>query len=170
MDTHRIILILLALVVNVIIINYVQKLEDKKFDEQFKKEYSDQAMENYVRGKVNKNIRAGKAPYEDLPTSYLIVGEHAKDKAKKKLAEIKIEHIKLEPSYIDYRLSLKDSEPRITLEEHMAKTAPREADPLGITALKGAKNFKRTFDTANKKFNLNSPNGVSGLLGEYDAN
>jgi hypothetical protein len=32
MDTHRIILILLALVVNVIIINYVQKLEDKKCD------------------------------------------------------------------------------------------------------------------------------------------
>ena len=132
--------------------NQKKKLEDKKFDEQFKKDYSDQAMENYVRGKVNKNIRAGKAPYEDLPTSYLIVGEHAKDKAKKKLAEIKIEHIKLEPSYIDYRLSLKDSEPRITLEEHMAKTAPREIDPPGITALEGAKNFRNIVDLTDQKF------------------
>ena len=87
-----------------------------------------------------------------MPTSYLIVGELAKDKAKKKLAEIKIEHIKLEPSYIDYRLSLKDSEPRITLEEHMAKTAPREIDPPGITALEGAKNFRNIVDLTDQKF------------------
>jgi len=75
-------------------------LEDKKFDEQFKKDYSDQAMENYVRGKVNKNIRAGKAPYEDLPTSYLIVGEHAKDKAKAKLKAIQTQ-AKMNPEIQD---------------------------------------------------------------------
>ena len=125
-------------------------------------------MEKYVRGKVNKNIRAGKAPYEDLPTSYLIVGEHAKDKARKKLAEIKVEPIKLEPTYIDYRLALKNPAPTISLEEHMAQSAPREIDPLGITGLTEVKNYKRSFDTANKKFNLHSSNGVGGLLGEYD--
>ena len=132
--------------------NQKKKLEDKKFDEEFKKEYSDQAIEKYVRGKVNKNIRAGKAPYEDLPTSYLIVGEHAKDKAKKQLAEIKIEHVKLEPSYIDYRLALKDTGPTISLEEHMAKTAPREVDPPGITALEGAKNFRNIVALTDQKF------------------
>ena len=109
-------------------------------------------MEKYVRGKVNKNIRAGKAPYEDLPSSYLIVGEHAKDKAKKKLAEIKIEHVKLKPTYIDYRLSLEESEPRITLEQHMAKTAPKEIDPLGITGLEEVKNFRNVVDMSDQKF------------------
>ena len=129
-----------------------KKLEDKKFDEEFKKEYSDQAMEKYVRGKVNKNIRAGKAPYEDLPTSYLVVGEHAKDKAKKQLAEIKMEPVKLQPTYIDYRLSLKDIEPTISLEEHMARVAPREIDPAGITALDEARSFKNVVDLTDQKF------------------
>ena len=132
--------------------NQKKKLEDKKFDEQFKKDYSDQAIENYVRGKVNKNIKAGKAPYEDLPSSYLIVGEHAKDKAKKKLAEIKIEHTKLEPSYIDYRLNLKDIGPTISLEEHIAQRAPKEIDPLGITGLEEVKNFRNVVDMSDQKF------------------
>jgi len=146
------------------------KEEDKKFNEDFEKEYSDQAARNYVRGKVNKNIKAGKAPYEDLPSSYLIVGEDTKARAHKQLASIKTEPVKLEPTYIDYRLGLKDPGPTISLEEHMAKTAPREVDPPGITALEGVKNFKRSFGTANRKLNLRSSNGVGGLLGEYDAN
>ena len=82
------------------------------------------------------------------------------------LAKIKIANpVKLNPTYIDYRLALKDAGPNYYhLKNTLPKAAPREADPLGITALKGAKNFKRTFDTANKKFNLNSPNGVSGFI------
>ena len=52
-----------------------QKEEDKKFNENFEREYGDKANKNYVRAKVNKNLRAGKAPYEDIPSSYLIVGK-----------------------------------------------------------------------------------------------
>ena len=155
---------------NATVERYKQFKEDKKFNDDFNKEYSDQAIKNHIRAKVNKNKREGKRDYDNLSINDIIVNEHAKDAAKEQLAKIKIEPVKLNPTYIDYRLALKDVGPTITLEEHLAKTAPREADPLGITALKGAKNFKRTFDTANKKFNLNSPNGVSGLLGEYDAN
>ena len=132
--------------------NQKKKLEDKKHDEEFKKEYSDKAMEKYVRGKVSKNIRAGKAPYEDLPTAYLVVGEAAKDRAKKQLAEIKMEPVKLQPTYIDYRLAQKDVGPTISLEEHMAKVAPREIDPAGITALDEAKPFKNVVDLTDQKF------------------
>ena len=149
--------------------NQKKKLEDKKFDEQFKKDYSDQAIEKYVRGKVNKNIKAGKAPYEDLSTSYLIVGEHAKDKAKKKLAEIKIEHVKLKPTYIDYRLSLKELEPRITLEEHIAQRAPKEIDPLGITGLEGVKNFRNVVDMSDQKFPKQARGIGPFISGEDDA-
>ena len=145
------------------------KEEEKKFNAEFDKEYSDAAMEKYVRGKVNKNISAGKAPYEDLPSSYLIVGEHAKDKAKKQLAEIKIEHVKLAPSYIDYRLNLEDTGPTISLEEHMAKTAPREIDAGGITALDGVKNFRNVVDTTHHKFPTKARGIGPYISGEDDA-
>ena len=51
----------------------------------------------------------------------------------------------------------------------MAKTAPREIDEPGITALEGAKDFKRTFDTANRKTSGDKYNGIGPLLGEYNA-
>ena len=50
----------------------------------------------------------------------------------------------------------------------MAQSAPREIDPLGITGLAEVKDYKRSFDTANRNFNLRSSNGVAELLGEYD--
>jgi hypothetical protein len=59
--------------------------EDKKFNEEFEKEYSDKTIEQDIRSKENKNRVAGKAPYENFTQSQLIVAEHAKDKAKKKL-------------------------------------------------------------------------------------
>ena len=129
-----------------------KKIEDKKFDEEFKKEYSDKSIAQWLRAKENKNRIAGKHPYENFSTSNMIVAEDFKDKAKKQLAAIKVEPIKLEPSYIDYRLALKDTGPTISLEEHMAKTAPREVDPPGITALEGAKNFRNIVALTDQKF------------------
>ena len=145
-----------------------KQLEDKKFNENFEREYGDKAIEDGLRARELKNKKEGKAPYENFSSNELIVAEHAKDKARKNLAAIKVEPIKLEPTYIDYRLALKNPAPTISLEEHMAQSAPREIDPLGITGLTEVKNYKRSFDTANKKFNLHSSNGVGGLLGEYD--
>ena len=128
------------------------KAEEKKFNEDFEKEYGEQAIKNYVRAKVNKNKREGKAPYENMSTSDIIVGEFAKEDAKKKLAAITTEHKKIEPNYIDYRMSFKDPEPRISLEEHIALKVPTEIDPLGITGLAEVKNFKNIIDITDQKF------------------
>ncbi len=128
------------------------KAEEKKFNEDFEKEYGEQAIKNYVRAKVNKNKREGKAPYENMSTSDIIVGEFAKEDAKKKLAAITTEHKKIEPTYIDYRLAFKEPEPRISLEEHIALKVPTEIDPLGITGLAEVKNFKNIIDTTDQKF------------------
>jgi len=62
--------------------------EEKEFNKRFNEEYSDRAIEKYVRSKVYENKKAGKADYEDLPSHYLIVGEHAKDRAKEVLKAI----------------------------------------------------------------------------------
>ena len=59
--------------------------EDKKFNEEFEKEYSDKTIEQDIRSKENKNRVAGKAPYENFTQSQIIVAEHAKNKVKKKL-------------------------------------------------------------------------------------
>jgi len=128
------------------------KAEEKKFNEDFEKEYGDQAIKNYIRAKVNKNKREGKAPYENMSTSDIIVGEYAKEDAKKKLAAITTEHKKIEPTYLDYRLAFKDPEPRISLEEHIALKVPTEIDPLGITGLAEVKNFKNIIDITDRKF------------------
>ena len=143
-----------------------KELEDKKFNENYEKEYGDQANRNYVRAKVNKNIRAGKAPYEDLPSEYLIVGEDTKKRAQKQLAAVKAEHVKLEPTYIDYRLSIKDPTPTISLEEHMAKVAPKVIDPGGITELNGVRKFRETMEFANEKFPRSLGGGLAPLVGE----
>jgi len=128
------------------------KAEEKKFNEDFEKEYGEQAIKNYVRAKVNKNKREGKAPYENMSTSDMIVGEYAKEDAKKKLAAITTEHKKIEPTYLDYRLAFKEPEPRISLEEHIALKVPIAIDPLGITGLAEVKNFKNIIDITDQKF------------------
>jgi len=143
-----------------------QKEEDKKFNENFEREYGDKANKNYVRAKVNKNLRAGKAPYEDIPSSYLIVGEDTKDRAKKQLAAIKAEPVSIKPTYIDYRLALKDTGPTVSLDEHMAKAAPKVIDPGGITELNGVRKFRETMDAANKKFPRKLGGSLAPLLGE----
>ena len=58
----------------------------------------------------------------------------------------------VESSYIAYRLPLKDTGPKLTLDEHMAKAAPRVMDEPGITALEGVRNFRNIVDTAQQKF------------------
>ena len=143
-------------------------LEDKKFNENFKKEYSDAAINKWLRAKEHKNIKAGKKPYDGFSTNNIIVAEHNKDQARKSLAAIKDHHIKLklEPTYIDYRLAMKDTGPTMSLDEHMAKVAPKVIDPGGITELRGVRKFRDTMKFANEKFPRNLGGGLAPLLGE----
>ena len=87
-----------------------------------------------------------------MSSSDIIVGEYAKEDAKKKLAAITTEHKKIEPTYLDYRLAFKEPEPRISLEEHIALKVPIAIDPLGITGLAEVKNFKKILDITDQKF------------------
>jgi len=133
---------------------YKKFKEEKNFNKEFEREYGDKAMEKYVRSKVAANKKAGKADYEDLPSSYLIVGEAAKDKARKKLDAIKASQ-KLtlrEPDYISYREAIKDAPRFPTLEQWMQTHAPITEDPPGITGLDKVKNFKRQVHLTNQKF------------------
>ena len=149
--------------------NQKKKLEDEKFDKQFKKDYSDQAIENYVRSKVNKNIKAGKAPYEDLSTSYLIVGEHAKDKAKERLEHYKKNPVQLPLPHID--LPVEPKTPKLpdfkTFMKSIAPTKDPDAD-AGIAALEEIKEFKKTADLADQKFPKKSRGIGPFLTGEDD--
>tara|TARA_R100000656_G_scaffold104405_1_gene76600 strand:- start:994 stop:1869 length:876 start_codon:yes stop_codon:yes gene_type:complete len=136
---------------------YKQFKEEKKFNENFEKEYSDKAMEKYVRSKVYENKKAGKADYEDLPSSYLIVGEAAKDRAKKELAAIKTSSkITTEPDYFDYETEVNNIKNEVsslpTLDQWMKTRVPIEQDPPGITGLDKVKNFKRSAYLTDQKF------------------
>ena len=146
-----------------------QALEDKKFNEQFEKDYGMRAIEKDLRDKENANRRAGRAPHEGFSSSQQIVAEHSKDRAKKILKALKTDPIKIEPTYIDYRLSFKDTEPRMSLEEHLAKTAPIEDDPAGITGLSEVKNFRNIIDMTDQKFPKQARGIGPFISGEDDA-
>lgn len=62
--------------------------EDKKYRENFDKDYSDKATRNHVRGKINKNKLAGKKDYEGLATHDIIVAEDTKERARAKLKSL----------------------------------------------------------------------------------
>mgnify|MGYP003133400312 FL=1 len=145
------------------------KAEEKKFNEEFEKEYGTKAIEKDLRDKENANRRAGRAPHEGFSSSQQIVAEHAKDRARKILKALTTDPIKIEPTYIDYRLSFKDTEPRISLEEHLAKTAPIEDDPAGITGLSEVKNFRNIIDMTDQKFPKQARGIGPFISGEDDA-
>ena len=111
--------------------NKKRELEDKKFNE----EYSDQAIRNHVRAKVNKNVRAGNKPYANLSMNDIIVNEDSKDKAKKKLkAEPTIPH----SSFNDLHLlnqTVRSITPTKSFEDHYREIVDRENNTTGITSL-----------------------------------
>jgi len=146
--------------------NKKKQEEEKKFNENYEKEYGDAAVKKWLRAREHKNLRAGKRGYDGFSTENIIVAEQVKDEAKKSLAAIKDHHIELKPTYIDYRLALKDAGPTISLEEHMAKVAPKVIDPGGITELKGVRKFRDTMEFANEKFPRSLGGGLAPLLGE----
>jgi hypothetical protein len=158
--------------VNPTIERYKNFKEEKKFNEEFEREYSDKAIEKYVRSKVHKNRQLGKADYEDLPTSYLIVGEAAKDKAKKKLEEIRAsEKLELKPDYLLQKEIIINNNPQPSmpsLDEWMRVKAPIEKDPPGITGLNKVKRFKRSADLTDQKFPKKAHGIGPFLSGEND--
>jgi len=129
-------------------------------------------MEKYVRSKVYENKKAGKADYEDLPSSYLIVGEAAKDKAKKKLEAIKASGLletKPKEDYLTQIEYLRDDlpAPMPTLKEWINTRAPAEKDPPGITGIEKVKDFKNNVSLTDLRFPKRSK-GLGPLLGEDD--
>ena len=149
------------------------KEEELKFNKEFDKEYSHAAMEKDMLAKENKNIREGKAPHAGFTSSDQIIAVTARDKAKEQLDAIKAEHVKLkasytdDTSYIDDVPVFKNTGPRITLDEHMAKAAPRVMDEPGITALKGVRNFRNIVDTTQQKFPKKA-RGIGPLISGED--
>jgi hypothetical protein len=152
--------------------NKKKQLEEKKFNEEFEREYSDKAIEKYVRSKVHKNRQSGKADYEDLPTSYLIVGEAAKDEARKKLDAIKASgKLELKPDSFIQKETIINDNPQLSmpsLDEWMRVKAPIEKDPPGITGLNKVKRFKRSADLADQKFPKQARGIGPFLTGEDD--
>ena len=145
------------------------KEEEKKFNKEFEKEYGTETIKREMRAKENKNIKEGRRPYENFSDNDILVAEIAKDEAKEELAAMKTEPKIVESSYIAYRLPLKDTGPKLTLDEHMAKAAPRVMDEPGITALDGVKNFRNIVNTTNQKFPKEA-RGIGPLIsGEDDA-
>lgn len=147
------------------------KEEEKKFNQEFEKEYSDQAIENYVRAKVHKNKRAGKADYEDLPSHYLIVGEHAKDRAKAQLKLIKEKPVQLELPDVD--ILLENEVPQMPDFKTYMQSVTSANDPdldAGIAGLDGVKNFKDTIDLTDLKFPKKARGIGPYLTGEDENN
>tara|TARA_R110002051_G_scaffold106521_3_gene179579 strand:- start:2195 stop:3046 length:852 start_codon:yes stop_codon:yes gene_type:complete len=144
------------------------KEEEKKFNLEFEKEYGHETIKKEIRAKENKNIREGKKPYENFSTNDVLLAELTKDEAKEKLAAIKAEPKPVEPSSIVHPPVFKDTGPKISLEEHMAMTAPKVIDPGGITDLRGARKFRDTMKLANEKFPRKLGGGLAPLLGEED--
>ena len=66
-----------------------KEIEEKKFKAHMEKEYGDEAIKKDVLKQVYQNKKAGKAPYENMSTSSIIVAETVKDAAKAKLAKLK---------------------------------------------------------------------------------
>jgi len=63
-----------------------KELADKKYKEDFEKEYGRDAIKKRVLQKIQKNKRAGKLEYDDFATHDIIIAETIKDEAKEKLA------------------------------------------------------------------------------------
>ena len=66
-----------------------EEIKKEKFDRYMDKEYGHEAIKKDVLKQVYQNKKAGKAPYENMSTSSIIVAETVKDAAKAKLAKLK---------------------------------------------------------------------------------
>tara|TARA_R110001599_G_scaffold45221_1_gene133893 strand:- start:27 stop:824 length:798 start_codon:yes stop_codon:yes gene_type:complete len=66
-----------------------EEVKKEKFDRYMDKEYGHEAIKKDVLKQVYQNKKAGKAPYENMSTSSIIVAETVRDAAKAKLAKLK---------------------------------------------------------------------------------
>ncbi len=122
------------------------ELIDLNDDNAFKKEFSDAAIEQNVRAKVNQNKKKyPKHPYKGLSTSDIVVAEAAEDKAKKKLQTLKTK-LNYSPLYLDssidfYGLDLPDSsetEKELMLKRQKINSTLDDRDSeLGLGSLLG---------------------------------
>lgn len=62
-----------------------EEIKKEKFDRYMDKEYGHEAIKKHVLKEVYQNKKAGRAPYENMSTSSIIVAETIKDKAKASL-------------------------------------------------------------------------------------
>jgi hypothetical protein len=128
-------------------------------------------MAQHIRAKVYKNRKLGKADYEGLPSSDLIVGEHFKEKAKKKLEAFKASDILRKPETdaiaLIENIRNEAPAPMPTLQEWLNERAPTTKDPLGITGLDEVKEFRNNVSLTDLKFPKRAK-GLGPLLGEDD--
>ena len=66
-----------------------EEVKKEKFDRYMDKEYGHEAIKKDVLKQVYQNKKAGRAPYENMSTSSIIVAETVRDAAKAKLAKLK---------------------------------------------------------------------------------
>jgi len=85
-----------------------EEIKKEKFDRYMDKEYGHEAIKKHVLKEVYQNKKAGRAPYENMSTSSIIVAETVKDAAKAELAKLKgppknkkILPIEVDPSHPD---------------------------------------------------------------------
>ena len=146
-----------------------KKIEDKKFNENFEKEYGDRATRNYVRAKVNKNKREGKRDYENLSINDIIVNEDTKDRAKERLELYKKNPVQLPLPHID--TPIESTAPKMpdfkTFMKSMGPTTDPDLD-AGIAGLDEIKKFKKTAELADQKFPKKSRGIGPFLTGEED--
>jgi hypothetical protein len=85
-----------------------EEIKKEKFDRYMDKEYGHEAIKKHVLKEVYQNKKAGRAPYENMSTSSIIVAETVKDAAKAEIAKLKgppknkkILPIEVDPSHPD---------------------------------------------------------------------
>tara|TARA_R100000541_G_scaffold44010_2_gene51169 strand:- start:2330 stop:3226 length:897 start_codon:yes stop_codon:yes gene_type:complete len=61
------------------------KTKDELHKEYMEKEYGDKTIEAGIRGKIQKNKRLGRAPYEGFATHDMIIAENMSDRAKRQI-------------------------------------------------------------------------------------
>jgi len=107
---------------------YKKFKEDKKHKEEFEKEYGEKAIVQHIRAKENKNRMSGKAPYENFSSSDLIVAEHAKEKARKRLGALQsnVNRDQRADDFYPGAISLEDSITQMPVEHAIQ---PKKQEP-----------------------------------------
>lgn len=135
--------------------NQKRELEEKRFNENFEKQYGDKAIGQHIRKKEYANKKAGRAPYQDFSSSDIIVAEDLKEKAANKLKAMNLP--KSTDSISDLNI-IGSYEPMVPFKKDLA-------------AIQAEENFKKLQrEIKEEKFRL-ANSGLASIMGgdpKYD--